>query len=360
MWVVALAFAGCTPEMAVVDLRSERHRPPDYVSGAALDTGTVDTGWEEGGEYDPHTGSDTGDPGTGDTGDADPDPDTGDADPDTGDPQDDPTGTQVCYPGEDWNWDACVDVVDKDPAWGSEYGYPEPYGGSAQYTEPARFVDLEAVSSSLQVAPNFVISEFMSSWKGRYGVFQSHAVEHVQNLRDATGGAITVNSGYRSPAYNESVGGVTYSRHMYGDAADMVPSAVSLDTLAAWCYHEGAGYVGMYTSFVHCDWRNDPLDPAFYDLEKGDGAQGPVAATPLPEHRAWIEVGPGGGVLVAPATGFDEGEPHRRWWAWDRGGNLLAREVATRFRPPLGTSRVAVDVGGQIRVEARLVRGHLR
>ena len=47
------------------------------------------------------------------------------------------------------------------------------------------------------------------------------AVNVLQPLRDAYGKPITVNSGYRSPLVNKSVGGVPMSQHIKGEAADI-------------------------------------------------------------------------------------------------------------------------------------------
>lgn len=44
-------------------------------------------------------------------------------------------------------------------------------------------------------------------------------------LREAWGGPVVVNSGYRSPALNAAVGGAPRSRHMYGEAADITVGA---------------------------------------------------------------------------------------------------------------------------------------
>ena len=46
-------------------------------------------------------------------------------------------------------------------------------------------------------------------------------VGQLQFLRDYTGRAITVNSGYRSPEYNAKIGGVKNSQHLLGKAADI-------------------------------------------------------------------------------------------------------------------------------------------
>ena len=47
-------------------------------------------------------------------------------------------------------------------------------------------------------------------------------IEHLLDpIRAAWGGPITVNSGYRSPALNKAVRGVSNSQHMKGEAADI-------------------------------------------------------------------------------------------------------------------------------------------
>jgi len=43
----------------------------------------------------------------------------------------------------------------------------------------------------------------------------------LQPLRDIYGGAIKIGSGFRSPALNKAVGGVSNSQHMKGEAADL-------------------------------------------------------------------------------------------------------------------------------------------
>jgi hypothetical protein len=323
MWLLLALAAGCLQDS---DTRTERHGdfPP-------LDEGEEERDWipEDTGGRPPQDSAPDDDP-----------------PPDTDDPEDtepDPGGPQVCYPGPGGGWSTCVDLVDYSGSWGSDYSYPDPYGGSAQYARPDRFVDLYDADPDLSIAAHFVLEEVMSWQKGQYGVFQSHVVEHMQAIRDAAGGAITVNSGYRSPGYNASVGGVTSSRHMYGDAADMDPSGISLDRLAELCYAEGADYVGMYSTFVHCDWRGDALDPAFYDGARGG------ERPPLPVHTARL-IRDGDGWLSAPATGFDEGEPHRAWRALDAGGALIAESTGRRFQPPPEAARVEVTVGGQVSV----------
>lgn len=177
------------------------------------------------------------------------------------------TTGRVCYLGSDRAGTTCLDLVDWSASWGSDWVWPEPLNGSAAYTAPARFVDLDLAPEDLKLAPNFRLDEFMQAWKGRYGVIQPHLVQTAQEIRDWTGGALTINSGFRSPAYNESVGGATWSRHQYGDAMDMESAVLSLTELGELCEEMGADYVGYYSGHVHCDWRYTPLDPAFFDVD---------------------------------------------------------------------------------------------
>lgn len=258
-----------------------------------------------------------------------PEPDTGDT-------------SQACYLGPDRQNDVCF------PTWGissaeGDYQYPAPYDGSAQYLAPARFLDLSALDPEAEIAPNFTLGELGQDWKGRWAVVQPHLLVHLQALRDEIGEPLTVNSGYRSPAYNASVGGVTYSRHQYGDAADLDAGALSVEELGDFCYAAGAAYVGLYeNSHTHCDWRDDPLSAAFYDA----AADRPV---PLPSESATLLCTD---ICTAPAEGFDEGEPFRRWTALDDDGRVLARATGRAFRPPAHAVRVAVVVGGRVSASA--------
>src|SRR5690606_36979728 len=119
-----------------------------------------------------------------------------------------------------------------------------------------------------------------------------------QAVRSQLGVPLIVNSGYRNPAYNASVGGATLSRHMYGDAADVTAQgAVSLQAIINACVAHGADFTQLYTSHVHCDWRNDPLGHDFWPLGPSAGPilPGPPAApTPASElpDGLWADAAP--------------------------------------------------------------------
>ncbi len=273
------------------------------------------------------------------------DPEPGDTGEIEEDPEE-PVVDEVCYPGAAEDWTACVELVPYSASWGEDYTYPAPYNGSAQYSEPARFIDLASADPTLMLAPNFTLDEVMQEHKGRYALYQTHVMEYLQVIRDTTGAALYINSGYRNVSYNAGVGGATYSRHMYGDAVDMYSGVASLSELADICESLGAGYVSEYTSHVHCDWRDDTLDDAFFDAYRS------AARAPLPRHAATITVD--GDVFTAPAVGFDEGEPRRVWTATDADGAVLEVFEGTSYVPPDGAAALAVRVGRQVEVDLSL------
>ena len=247
----------------------------------------------------------------------------------------------ACYLGADRSGGTCLDVVVV-TTLPSAYDYPAPLSGSAQYVEPQRYLDLQAEAPSTRLAPNFRLDEVAQAFKGRFAVVQSHAIEHLQSMRDDLG-ALVINSGYRNPDYNRGVGGATWSRHMYGDAFDIDPVSVSLNELADSCERNGAGFVSVYETHVHCDWRDDRLDSSFFSA-----ARTAALWTEQPELSA--EILRDGDVLVAPAQGWDEGEPLREWTAYDADGEVVAKRTGRTFEWPTEAVEVEVDVGRVVKV----------
>jgi hypothetical protein len=262
--------------------------------------------------------------------------DPGEDPPPTEEPPPAPEG-QVCFLGEDRSGTTCFDVV-APPGAPDGYDYPAAYQGNPNYRPPVAFIDLDQVDGTTKVAPNFRLDEIAQRVKGQYALVQPHAVASLQELRDEVG-AINVNSGYRSPAYNTQIGGATYSRHMYGDGFDLDPVTVGLSTLEVACTSHG-GMLVEYDTHVHCDFRYDDVDPALF----GDAAQAAIAFEPGLSAELEEEAG----VFIAPALGFDEGEPKRRWSAYDEQGEQIAEGVGPVFVPPPDAVRVGVQVGNQL------------
>jgi len=114
---------------------------------------------------------------------------------------------------------------------------------------------------------NFNISEFNSKDGSKMPseVYLNivKLVSQLQILRNYTGRAITVNSGYRSPKHNFKVGGKLWSQHLLGKAADITieglkPSEVYrlIDELIDMGLMLQGG-LGLYEKkgFVHYDIR---------------------------------------------------------------------------------------------------------
>jgi hypothetical protein len=79
----------------------------------------------------------------------------------------------------------------------------------------------------------------------------------LQEARDALG-PIHITNGYRSPDYNESIGGRPMSMHIQMNAADASPVAVSANELYKWLdAHPLANVMGLgrYRNFTHVDTR---------------------------------------------------------------------------------------------------------
>lgn len=85
--------------------------------------------------------------------------------------------------------------------------------------------------------------------------------KNLEVIRAAVGGPITINSGYRSPAHNKSVGGAKNSQHLYGRAADIKAKNLNthqLHTIIEDLIAKGKikqGGLGLYPSWVHYDIR---------------------------------------------------------------------------------------------------------
>ena len=250
----------------------------------------------------------------------------------------------MCYPGPAKDYTACAPLLSWSSSWGSAYSYPS--HSSSSYKRPQRFVDLNAADASMQVAANFTLGELMQLWKGPYGAYQVHMVEKLQQLREATGGALYINSGYRSPKYNKSVGGANYSRHMFGDAADMRSGAVSLNSLKSRCQAMGADYIGMYTNHIHCDWRHAPVEERFFGpAVNAFAARSP--ARPFGDSSTYAaEIITSANGVTVETSGFDEGEPVIEWFAFDNSGTLIGTHTGLEFTPPTDSASARVLVAG--------------
>ncbi|MCK6530130.1 D-Ala-D-Ala carboxypeptidase family metallohydrolase, partial [Myxococcota bacterium] len=292
-----------------------------------------------------------------------PDDDTAAPDDDTAAPDDDttpePPPSQVCYPGPALDGTACVPVVPasgiSDPGGEYEYGDPAASPDPLAYQEPDRYVDLLAVDGGFDLAPHFALDEFMQSWKGRYGLTSPAVVELMETIRTWRGEPLYVTSGYRSPAYNAAQpGAATWSRHLYGDAVDFYMAGTGIGELEDDCVALGADYTALYDDgHVHCDWRDLPLEPGFFDPATGLAPferRSPSAASLAPGRGAGdARAGDPVSYRVLHA-GFDEGAPRVEWRVLDPGGAVAAagEGLSVLFVPEVpGPHRIEARVGGR-------------
>lgn len=87
----------------------------------------------------------------------------------------------------------------------------------------------------------------------------------VDDLRRVLGKPVRITSSYRSPGYNEAVGGAPMSQHKKFTAADIqcdgVPPHEVYKILRLW-RDQGrfTGGLGLYQTFVHVDTRGENAD----------------------------------------------------------------------------------------------------
>lgn len=105
------------------------------------------------------------------------------------------------------------------------------------------------------LAPNFSPRELASHGDGSILVVKD-ALKALQRVRDAANRPLTINSGYRDPAYNASIGGVPNSQHTRGRAFDILihnsQEGRDLERIAKDC---GFTAIGRYDTFIHIDNR---------------------------------------------------------------------------------------------------------
>ncbi len=109
--------------------------------------------------------------------------------------------------------------------------YPlEPMRGLSIYERPQGFVEVHPEHLSLPVSPRFTLGQFLckqASGYPKYLLLNSRLLQKLEYLLDRLNesGYPVVNfeimSGYRTPIYNALIGNGRYSRHLWGDAADI-------------------------------------------------------------------------------------------------------------------------------------------
>lgn len=109
-----------------------------------------------------------------------------------------------------------------------------PLRGDPAYLPPRGFIEVSPDDEDVLVSPHFTLGEFLCKQPGlpRYLalstplVLKLEAVLEAANARGIEAPGLTVMSGFRTPWYNRAIGNTTdYSRHLWGDAADVFVDA---------------------------------------------------------------------------------------------------------------------------------------
>ena len=108
------------------------------------------------------------------------------------------------------------------------------------------------------LSAHFSKAEFACHCCGQLKVEQ-RLIDALEQLRDLAGKAIVVHDGYRCPAHNQEVGGVSHSEHTQGTASDVEIPGLSLRQmyeLALQVPEFAQGGIGVYDGgFLHVDVR---------------------------------------------------------------------------------------------------------
>lgn len=114
--------------------------------------------------------------------------------------------------------------------------------------------------------PSFVPSEICC--KGTKTVFvEIEAMDKLQKFRELVDYPFIINSAYRTPAYNQKIGGSLGSQHVYGRAFDVSLRGIKkykIEDLAKLARITGFTGIGLYDTFIHVD--NRPSGPAEWDF----------------------------------------------------------------------------------------------
>ncbi len=107
---------------------------------------------------------------------------------------------------------------------------PGKYKGRDNYKEPEGFIEVTEKNKDIYISPHFQLKQFLCKQKSgwpKYLILNPKLLLKLEYLMDElhkeniNAKTLFIMSGYRTPYYNKSIGNVKYSRHVYGDAADI-------------------------------------------------------------------------------------------------------------------------------------------
>lgn len=108
------------------------------------------------------------------------------------------------------------------------------------------------------ISNNFKVKEFRcKDGSDTIKIDVDFVKEYLQTIRDYFGVPVTINSAYRTEAYNKKVGGASNSYHMKGQAFDIVVKGKQPEAVAMFAKQIGIRGVIRYNTFTHIDSREN-------------------------------------------------------------------------------------------------------
>lgn len=119
---------------------------------------------------------------------------------------------------------------------------------------------ISKVGRDYALSPHFKLSEFACKNGADKVLYSTELLDKLEELRSYGGFTVSINSGYRTAAYNRKVGGASNSQHIKGTAADIVvrKDGEVVDAKLICCFCQSLGFKGVgYISAnaVHVDMR---------------------------------------------------------------------------------------------------------
>ena len=119
--------------------------------------------------------------------------------------------------------------------------YPETaLKGLSIYERPRGFVEVTEENLETLVSPHFKVAQFVCKQDGgypKYLVLSGRLLQKLESILEKVNESgyrcdtLHVMSGYRTPYYNQEIGNVPYSLHVFGGAADVFIDADPVDDL---------------------------------------------------------------------------------------------------------------------------------
>jgi len=113
--------------------------------------------------------------------------------------------------------------------------------------------EIDKVGRSYKVSRNFTLGELASKDGANIVLLHPALIIALQTIRDHVGKPIRVNSAFRSPTHNKTIGGASNSLHTLGLAADVVIDGMTPIEVASLASDMGLGGIKAYPTFTHID-----------------------------------------------------------------------------------------------------------